>query len=95
MDQGCEALLDLSSKSCYPIASFDPQGLIFVIAYTESLGGHSFTKVALYDVNKYEDGCFENWKYDCPEIKIIKFSSSGNLILCATSENYILVFDAY
>lgn len=76
------------------MASFDPCGLIFVIAYTETLGGHSYSKIALYDVQKYEDGCFENWKYEFPEIKIIKFSNNGDYILC-TSETAILIIDAY
>ena len=56
-------MLDLSSKNCFPVAAFDPCGLVFAIAYTETLGGHSFNKVALYDLSKYEDGCFENWNY--------------------------------
>jgi len=68
---------------------------LFAVAFTETLGGTSFPKIALYDLKKYEDGCFTSWKYDCSEIKMLKFSNSGLYILCATAENLILVVDAY
>jgi WD40 repeat protein len=95
MEPGCKAILDLSNKNCYPIANFDPAGLVFAIAYSESLGGHNLTKIALYDMEKYEEGCFANWKFDCPEIKILKFSNNGDYILCATAESHIFIIDSY
>lgn len=46
-------------------------------------------------MKNYQQESFENWKFDISEIKILKFSNNGNLILCATSENQIMVIDAY
>jgi hypothetical protein len=74
---GCDAILDLTSKNCLPIAAFDNTGLIFALAFIETLGGSSFTKIALYDTKKYEEGAFTSWKYDCAEIKVMRFSNSG------------------
>ena len=69
--------------------------MVFAIAFTETLGGTSFTKIALYDAKKSEEGSFASWKYDSPEIKIMKFCNSGQFILCAAAENLIMVVDAY
>lgn len=41
-------------------------GLIYAISYTETVGGTEFTKIALYDINKHEEGAFSSWNYDCP-----------------------------
>ncbi|KRX07764.1 WD40-repeat-containing domain [Pseudocohnilembus persalinus] len=87
----CESKLDLSSKN----SNFDSCGLIFAVAYQETIAGTSFSKVALYDLKNYDTGCFTDWKFECSEIKQIKFSNSGKYIVCACAENYIMVLDAY
>ncbi|EGR33180.1 WD domain protein [Ichthyophthirius multifiliis] len=95
MIPGADAILDLSQKKCNPVAAFDNLGLVYAISYTESLGGADFTKIALYDVKKHEEGSFAFWNYDCAEIRTIKFSQCGNLILCSTVDNIIIVIDSF
>lgn len=76
-EPGAEACLDLSSKNCCPVANFDPMGLIFAVAFTETLAGTNFSKIALYDLLNYSEGSFKSSKYQCGEIKQLKFSNNG------------------
>lgn len=45
-------------------------------------------------INK--QGSFESWSYgDVGEVKMLKFSNNGQLIVCGTSENCIALIDAF
>ena len=81
---------------------------MFALTYIETIGGTSFSKISVYDSNKFEDGkiynllnyqiiigCFANWKFDCPEIKVLKFSPSGDYIIAGTERNRILLIDSF
>ncbi|KAL4472618.1 hypothetical protein ABPG74_018567 [Tetrahymena malaccensis] len=95
MTLGENAILDLSERKCNPVAAFDNLGLVYAISYTETVGGSDFTKIALYDINKHEQGAFASWNYDCAQVRTLKFSQNGEQILCSTIDGYILLIDSF
>lgn len=92
-------LWDLKSPSCQglirldepPVASFDPEGLIFAI-------GVEAKEVRLYDLRQYDKGPFITFslpKERDAEWSEIKFSPDGGQILVNTSGNRLHLIDAF
>lgn len=53
-------------------------------------------RICLFDIEKCEAGPFADWRLDkYSEIKIMKFSQCGDLLLIATTDNTIVLLDAF
>lgn len=92
-------LWDLRSPSCQgnmvlpgrPVASFDPEGLIFAVGINSEV-------IKLYDLKSFDKGPFTTFKLaqerDC-EWTDLKFSSDGKLIILSTNGGSIRLIDAF
>lgn len=95
-DENPDGVLDLSSKKTNGIVSFDPKGVVMAVAYVEGSSSNGIiTKLRLYDVKHYQEGSFASKNLECPEVKMLKFSNDGLNILLTTTEDYLLLVDAY
>lgn len=74
--------------------AYDPSGLIFALVYPVSNQSSVRNVIKLFDCSQYQNGPYESWEFDCPEIKGLEFSDDGNLLLAYTIENQILLLDA-
>jgi hypothetical protein len=81
--------------SAYPVACFDPTGVAFGVAWSEQQKDKQLVRICLYGVKDCETGPFADWRKDYNEIKIMKFSNDGFLLLLATSDNSIVLLDAF
>jgi COMPASS component SWD2 len=79
----------------YPVASYDPTGVAFAVAWSEMAGDKLYARICLFSAEKCEEGPFKDWKPKYSTIKIIKFSNCGNLLLIATTDKMIVLLDAY
>jgi len=74
-----------------PIASFDPEGLIFSVGVQSEM-------IKLYDVRSFDKGPFSTFKYRIEtgcDWTGIKFSLDGKLMMLTTNGTVIRVIDAY
>eukprot|EP01017_Pseudomicrothorax_dubius_P012271 TRINITY_DN1492_c0_g1_i7.p1 TRINITY_DN1492_c0_g1~~TRINITY_DN1492_c0_g1_i7.p1 ORF type:complete len:343 (+),score=73.06 TRINITY_DN1492_c0_g1_i7:110-1138(+) len=95
-DQEPDGILDLTPKKTTAVVSFDPKGVVFAVAYIEgSSTSGPINRLRLYDLKKYSDGSFLSNNFECPEIRVLKFSGDGNHLLMGTSEDCLLLVDAY
>lgn len=83
------------SMSACPVASFDPTGVAFGVAWSEQQKDKQVVRICLYGLEGCETGPFADWRKDYNEIKIMRFSNNGERILLATSDNSIVVLDAF
>lgn len=81
--------------SAYPVANFDPHGIIFGVAWSQQQKDKQVVRICLYSIDDCETGPFKDWRRDYNEIKMMKFSNDGQYILLATSDNSIILLDAY
>lgn len=81
--------------SAYPVANFDPFGVVFGVSWSEQQKDKQVVRICLYAVNDCETGPFADWKLDYNEIKVLKFSNNGKLLLLATADNSLVLLDAY
>lgn len=89
-------VMNLKSKNATGVGNFDPTGLVFAVAFVESINKESAVNaVKLYDISNFKEGNFVSFKVDCPEIRCLKFSNTGKHILLSTIENSIIILDAY
>lgn len=89
-------LMSLKTKNAVGVGNFDPTGLVFAVAFVESIGKESPSNaVKLYDISNFKEGNFVSFKVDCPEVRYLKFSNTGKHILLSTIENSIILLDAY
>ena len=88
--------MEEDNVSAYPVASFDPTGVVFAAAWTEQQLDKTHARICLFAKEKCETGPFADWKLDnYSDIKIMKFSKCGDLLLLAFSDNVILLLDAF
>lgn len=89
--------VEKENVSTNPVASFDPDGVIFAAGWSEQPKDRTYARICLFSIaNCVEKGAFEDWKLmNYSEIKLMKFSSCGNLILLGTSDNLIILLDAF
>jgi len=92
-------LWDLRSPNCQgqmhmpgrPVASLDPEGLIFAVGINSEV-------IKLYDLKSFDKGPFTTFKLhqekDC-EWTGLKFSADGKLILISTNGGVIRLIDAF
>jgi len=92
-------LWDLRSPNCQgqmhmpgrPVASFDPEGLIFAVGINSEV-------IKLYDLKSFDKGPFTTFKLqqerDC-EWTSLKFSNDGKQILISTDGGVIRLIDAF
>ncbi|XP_040567699.1 WD repeat-containing protein 82 [Lepeophtheirus salmonis] len=84
----CQGLMHLAGR---PVASFDPEGLIFA-------AGISSESVKLYDLRSFDKGPFSSFKFP-PEKEMewtgLKFSPDGKTILISTNGSLIKLIDAF
>ena len=92
-------LWDLRSASCQglmhmpgrPVASFDPEGLIFAAGINSEM-------IKLYDLRSFDKGPFTTFRLqqdkDCDWTQL-KFSADGKLILISTNGPIIRLIDAF
>ena len=52
-------------------------------------------RICLYAMDDCESGPFAEWRKDYNEIKMMKFSPNGECVLLATSDNSIVLLDAF
>jgi len=92
-------LWDLRSPDCVglmqcqgrPVASFDPEGLIFAV-------GVQSEQIKLYDVRSFDKGPFSTFKYKIEtgcDWTGIKFSLDGKLMMLTTNGAVIRVIEAF
>ncbi|KAI8885845.1 WD40 repeat-like protein [Backusella circina FSU 941] len=97
-------LWDLRSSTCQgmvvsegkPLASFDPQGLVFATAASKNI-------IRIYDSRHYEKGPFSTWQIEdpdfgpagFPEWTSMKFTADGKHIVISTVSDRIYVLDAF
>merc|ERR1712037_801280 len=92
-------LWDLRAPDCLglmqcqgrPVASFDPEGLIFAV-------GVQSEQIKLYDVRSFDKGPFSTFKYPIEtgcDWTGIKFSLDGKMMMLTTNGAVIRVIDAY
>lgn len=84
----CQGLMHLVGR---PVASFDPEGLIFAV-------GINSESVKLYDLRSFDKGPFNTFKLtqdkDCDWCGL-KFSPDGKTIMISTNGNIIHLLDAF
>lgn len=98
-------LWDLSKRTCLCIfqdsnsATFDDSGKVIasVTSETEKNSDKITNFINLYNSESVLKGPFKVFKIDnvTNEIKQLKFSNDGSFIMCATTDNIILLIDAY
>jgi WD40 repeat protein len=97
-------LWDLGKKSCDCIiqesnfATFDDTGKVIASVSYESNEKSMKSQVNfinLYETEWISKGHFKIFKLEEPEIKQLKFTPDGQHLICTTSDNLILVLDAY
>ena len=81
--------------SPYPVACFDPDGLVFGVAWSENVKDKQVSRICLYDKDKCHDGAFEDWQKDFSDIRLMKFSPCGMFLLFGTADNTIILIDAF
>jgi len=47
--------------SAFPVANFDPFGVVFGVAWSEQQKDKQIVRISLYDTTKYETGPFADW----------------------------------
>ena len=75
----------------YPIANYDPEGLIFAI-------GIDSETIKFFDNRNYDKGPFNTIKYPKPDHlqwKTLKFSPNGKQILITTDREELYILDAF
>ena len=77
------------------MASFDPTGVVFAVAWSEQQKEKQMVRICLYAMDDCESGPFAEWRKDYNEIKMMKFSPNGECVLLATSDNSIVLLDAF
>lgn len=77
------------------MASFDPTGVVFAVAWSEQQKEKQMVRICLYGMDDCESGPFAEWRKDYNEIKMMKFSPNGECVLLATSDNSIVLLDAF
>ncbi len=87
--------LESESMSAFPVANFDPFGVVLGVAWSEQQKDKQIVRICIYDIENCETGPFADWDKEYNEIKSMKFSNCGNYILLATSDNSIILLDAY
>ncbi|XP_071512077.1 WD repeat-containing protein 82-like [Diadema setosum] len=84
----CQGLMHLQGR---PVASFDPEGLIFACGINSEM-------IKLYDLRSFDKGPFTTFKLlqdrDC-DWTSLKFSSDGRKILITTNGPVIRLIDAF
>ncbi|XP_072025757.1 WD repeat-containing protein 82-like isoform X2 [Amphiura filiformis] len=84
----CQGMMNLQGR---PVASFDPDGLIFACGINSEM-------VKLYDLRSYDKGPFTTFKLqqdrDC-DWTSLKFSNDGKKILISTNGAVIRLVDAF
>ena len=84
----CQGLMHMPGR---PVASFDPEGLIFAVGINSEV-------IKLYDLKSFDKGPFTTFKMqqekDCVWTDL-KFSSDGKLILISTDGGIIRLIDAF
>lgn len=87
--QSCQGLMHVPSR---PVASFDPEGLIFA-------AGINSNTIKLYDLRSFDKGPFTSFKLDIEQSKSewmrLKFSPDGKLILLTSDGTALLLVDSY
>ena len=48
--------------SAYPVANFDPSGIVFGAAWSEQQKDQQIVRICLYDIDKCESGPFADWE---------------------------------
>ena len=87
----CEATMQVPCEGI-PVASFDPDGIIFAVGYNSSI-------IKLYDMSSFSKGPFQT--FDVPKIEPVndwtdlKFSPDGRKILLSTVDGHVIVVDAF
>ncbi|XP_065900981.1 WD repeat-containing protein 82-like [Dysidea avara] len=85
----CQGIMHLAGK---PVASFDPEGLIFSVGVESKM-------VKLYDLRSFDKGPFATFhvRQDFAECEWsnIKFSPDGKLILISTNISQIRILDSF
>ena len=84
----CQGLLQVPSR---PVATFDPEGLIFAVG-TKSQG------IKLFDLRSFDRGPFATFQLPQDvdlEWTNIKFSADGKLIVISTNGQVIRLIDAF
>jgi len=85
----CQGLMKLTGR---PVASFDPEGLIFA-------AGINSESVKLYDLRSFDKGPFSSFKFQADSQEIewtgLKFSPDGKSILISTNGSVIKLIDSY
>lgn len=84
----CQGLMHLPGR---PVASFDPEGLIFAAGINSEM-------IKLYDLRSFDKGPFTTFcltpDKDCDWTKL-KFSSDGKMILVSTNGSTLRLIDAF
>ncbi|PIC35581.1 hypothetical protein B9Z55_014895 [Caenorhabditis nigoni] len=85
----CIGLMNLSST---PIATFDPEGLLFAAGLDNNL-------IKLYDLRSFDKGPFSSFgpldNTDNYEWTSMRFSPCGKYILICTNSNVLFIIDAF
>lgn len=81
--------------SAYPVASFDPIGVAFGVAWSVQQKDKQVVRICLYGTEDCETGPFADWRKDYNEVKLMRFSANGKLMMLATSDNSIVLLDAF
>lgn len=95
------ALLDLKEENCQMAANFDSTGVVLAVSVfsrEDSEGGTNKNRqrIDLYDVKKYDEGRFDDWRIDeIPRICSIKFSSNGSYFLGGFEGGGVVILDAF
>nr|CAB3267731.1 WD repeat-containing protein 82-like [Phallusia mammillata] len=86
--QSCQGMMSIPGR---PIASFDPEGLIFAAGINSEM-------IKLYDLRSFDKGPFTTFRLqqdkDC-DWTGLKFSSDGKLILISTNGTVVRLIDAF
>lgn len=98
-------LWDLAKRSCICIfqdsnfSTFDDTGKVIASVSSESDKNSDkiINYINLYNAESVDDGPFKVFKIDSisSEIKQLKFSNDGSIIVCTTIDNIILILDAW
>ena len=81
--------------SNYPVANFDPTGVAFGVAWSIQQKDKQVVRICLYGISDCETGPFADWRKDYNEVKSMKFSCNGELLMLATADNSIILLDAF
>jgi WD40 repeat protein len=81
--------------SNYPVANFDPTGVAFGVAWSIQQKDKQLVRICLYGLADCETGPFADWRKDLNEVKVMKFSNNGEIMILATADNSIVLLDAF